>query len=93
MEPTARINKFIQKGRNLPIIKPIKIDEKKWKKICLDYFINPLKDFDEGGLMIEDELGNKKHADPKELVRSQQNYLRKYNNPIELDKANKYPIK
>jgi GLPGLI family protein len=74
-------------------LKPIEISQKKWNQLQLDYFLNPLKDFGDGGLIVENERGEKVKANSREVIAGQQNYLRKYNNPIELDKAIKYPEK
>ena len=78
---------------NLNASKPIKISEEAYKKLLLDNFINPLKDFGEGGLIVENENGEKVKANSRDVIAGQQNYLRKHNNPIELDKAIKYPTK
>ena len=59
----------------------------------LDYFVNPLKDYGDSKLLIKDEDGNMKEVDSRELTQKEQVYLRKYNNPIEIDKAIQYPNK
>lgn len=71
--------------------KPIPITEKQWEKLQLDYYQNPLKDFDDSGLIIEDENGNMKEVDARELTLKIQKSLKEENNPIELDKAILYP--
>lgn len=74
-------------------IKPISVTQDRWKKLQLDYYINPLKDFGEGGLIVEDENGVKVQANSREIIQGQQSYLRKNNNPIEVDQAVNYPPK
>lgn len=73
--------------------KPMKISEKSWAKLNLDYFVNPLKDYGDSKLLFKDEQGNMKEVDPREFTQQGQTYLRKYNNPIEIDKAIRYPNK
>ena len=72
--------------------KPLLIKDQKWKKLQVDYFINPMKDFD-GDLIVEDKNGNKVKMNPRELTIRTQDHLRKNNNPIEIDKAIRYPKK
>lgn len=74
-------------------LRPAEISQKNWEKLQMDYFLNPLKDFGDGGLIVENERGEKVKANSREVILGQQNFLRKYNNPIELDKAIKYPEK
>jgi len=77
---------------NLNKDKPISITDKQWEKLQMDYFINPMKDFD-GDLIVEDKNGNKVKMNPRELTIRTQDHLRKNNNPIEIDKAIRYPKK
>lgn len=72
--------------------KPLLITDQQWKKLQVDYFINPMKDFD-GDLIVEDKNGNKVKMNPRELTIRTQDHLRKNNNPIEIDKAIHYPKK
>ena len=72
--------------------KPLLITNQQWKKLQVDYFINPMKDFD-GDLIVEDKNGNKVKMNPRELTIRTQDHLRKNNNPIEIDKAIHYPKK
>ncbi len=72
-------------------ISPIEVSLKQMQKIKLDYFLNPLKDFGSGGLIVENERGEKVQADSREIIKKQQHFLRKNNNPIEIDRAVKYP--
>ncbi|WP_294207734.1 GLPGLI family protein [uncultured Chryseobacterium sp.] len=89
------INTFIDTTRYIETqigLKPTEISKSQWKKLQLDYFINPLKDFGDGGLIVENERGEKVKANSRNIIENQQNYLRKYNNPIELDMAVQYPV-
>ena len=72
--------------------KPLLITDQQWKKLQVDYFINPMKDFD-GDLIVEDKNGNKVKMNPRELTIRTQDHLRKNNNPIEIDKTIHYPKK
>ena len=72
--------------------KPLLITDQQKKKLQVDYFINPMKDFD-GDLIVEDKNGNKVKMNPRELTIRTQDHLRKNNNPIEIDKAIHYPKK
>lgn len=72
--------------------KPLLITDQQWKKLQVDYFINPMKDFD-GDLIVEDKNGNKVKMNPRELTIRTQDHLRKNNNPIEIEKAIHYPKK
>ena len=72
---------------------PLKITEKAWVKLNVEYFLNPMKDYGESKLLMKDEQGNMKEVDSRDLTQQGQIYLRKYNNPIELDKAIQYPPK
>ena len=47
---------------------PLKITEKSWVKLNLDYFVNPLKDYGDSKLLIKDENGNRKEVDSRELT-------------------------
>lgn len=77
---------------NLHKDKPLPITEKQWKKLQMDYFLNPMKDFD-GDLFVEDKTGAKVKVNSRELTIRTQEHLRKNNNPIEIDKAIYYPEK
>ncbi len=72
-------------------LKSIEINQNQWNKLRIDYYKNPLKDFGEGGLIIENDRGEKVQVNSKEVIKNQQNFLRKNNNPIELDKSIQYP--
>jgi len=74
-------------------VQPLKITEKSWFKLNLDYFTNPFKDYGDSKLLYKDEQGNMKEVDPREFTLREQDHLRKYNNPIGIDKAVHYPKK
>ncbi|KFC19699.1 GLPGLI family protein [Chryseobacterium sp. FH1] len=76
---------------NLNQLKPLKISESTLRKLRLDYYTNPLKDYSNQSLIVKDQYGNVKKMDGRELTLKQQQQLKKYNNPIELDKAIIYP--
>ncbi|MFC0342845.1 GLPGLI family protein [Epilithonimonas hispanica] len=77
----------------LNTLKPLEVSQKQYDKLQMDYFLSPLKDFGEGGLIIENEKGEMVQANSKDVTEQQQSYLRKFNNPIEVDKAIHYPEK
>lgn len=72
--------------------KPFEITQKQWEKLQLDYFSNPLKNY-ESDLFTKNENGEIVKIDSRETIKAIQNNLHKNNNPIELDKAIKYPDK
>jgi GLPGLI family protein len=76
---------------NLNELKPLRISEEALKKLRLDYFLNPLKDYNNQTIMVQDQFGNTKKVDSRDLTLRQQQQLKKNNNPIELDKAIHYP--
>lgn len=71
--------------------KPIEVNEKKWKEIQMQYFEAPFKET--GGKMYKVVNGEMQEIDMREKVRQHQERMRKENNPIELNKAVKYPTK
>ena len=71
----------------------ITITEKKMTNLLLDYYTNPLKDFETQSMVVEDKNGNVKTLNAKELTEMYQKQIRKNNNPIELNKAIVYPVK
>lgn len=70
---------------------PIEISEKRWQKLQLEYFTNPLKDLDSKSNIITDNNGQK--VDIEEANKMVQKRMLKRNNPIELDKAVKLILK
>lgn len=91
LKETIDSSSFLE--QNLGRDKPIEISEKKYNQLKLDYYNAPFKDF--GGndtfYVIENGTYVQKKIDTRERVRKVQERLRKDNNPIELDKAVKYP--
>jgi GLPGLI family protein len=72
----------------------IDIKEMDWKTIQLNYYNNPLAEYKSGEAYMVKDSGEKYTAnDYRELEKTIQNQIRKYNNPIELDKAVNYPEK
>lgn len=79
--------------------KPLPISEKIYLKKSLEYYNDPLQEIRaemKNGTIKSYEDGGKHYSKPEELVpliREEQEYIRQNNNPIELNKAIKYPVK
>ncbi|MCD0477525.1 GLPGLI family protein [Chryseobacterium sp. LC2016-29] len=79
--------------------KPLPISEKMYLKKSLEYYNDPLQQIRaeiKNGTIKSYEDGGKRYSKPEELVpliREEQEYIRQNNNPIELNKAIKYPVK
>lgn len=81
--------------------KPVKIPESKLKKMMLDHYNDPLHEFKEQIKNNTDPTARfmvmgievKSPEQMKELSEKVQDHIRKTNNPIEIDKALKYPVK
>lgn len=79
--------------------KPLPINEKMYVKKALEYYNDPLQEIRaemKSGTIKSYEDGGKRYTKPEELVpliREEQEYIRKHNNPIELNKAIQYPLK
>ncbi|MBO6186840.1 MAG: GLPGLI family protein [Chryseobacterium sp.] len=79
--------------------KPLPISEKMYLKKALEYYNDPLQEIRaemKNGTIKSYEDGGKRYNKPEELVpliREEQEYIRQNNNPIELNKAIKYPVK
>lgn len=79
--------------------KPFPISEKIYLKKSLEYYNDPLQEIRaemKNGTIKSYEDGGKRYSKPEELVpliREEQEYIRQNNNPIELNKAIKYPVK
>jgi len=73
--------------------KPLEVTRKQWVKVQQDYYNDPYREMKSGNVKAvwQDENGKKFVPDYKELTKSQQLYLRKHNNPIELANAIHYP--
>ena len=94
---TFKGNENLRKEENtLPYLetlngqKPTEVNETQRQKLKIDYYINPLKDFQDG-MIVENDKGEKVKVNVRELTEKQQKYLKQYNNPIELDTAIKCP--
>jgi len=62
-----------------------------WKKIQMDYYNNPLKEYKSGDAYMTKENGEEYTAnDYKNLENSIKNQIKKYNNPIELNEKIDY---
>lgn len=74
-------------------LNPLKISEDQLKKVLLNYYNDPYKEIKSGQLKAKwkDENGKEIVPDFKELTKSEQNIIRKNNNPIELSEAISYP--
>jgi GLPGLI family protein len=80
---------------------PVKITEAKLTKMSLDNFNDPLREFKEHYKNNTDPTAQfmvmgievKRPEQIKELSDNLQDHMRKHNNPIEIDKAIKYPSK
>lgn len=72
----------------------INIQEKDWQKIQLNYYNNPISEYKKGEAYMTKNDGTKYRAnDYRNLEKAIQSQIRAFNNPIELDKAVKYPEK
>ncbi|MEG2335849.1 GLPGLI family protein [Chryseobacterium sp.] len=76
---------------NLNDLKPINISEKEFKKIKIANYQNPLKDFNSQQMVVKDKDGNIQTLDSRDLTKLHQERMKRYNNPIEIDKAIPYP--
>ena len=79
--------------------KLLPISEKIYLKKSLEYYNDPLQEIRaemKNGTVKSYEDGGKHYSKPEELVpliKEEQEYIRQHNNPIELNKAIKYPVK
>jgi len=78
--------------------KPLNISEKIFIQKSLEYYEDPYQEdranLKKGNTIIEIE--GKQYTNPHDLlplIKSEQEYIRKHNNPIELNKVIKYPVK
>jgi GLPGLI family protein len=70
----------------------INIKEKDWKTVQLNYYSNPIAEYKSGkSFMVKDSREQFTANDYREMEKLIQNQIKKYNNPIELDKAVVYP--
>jgi GLPGLI family protein len=73
--------------------KPLDITQKQWVKVQQDYYNDPYREMKSGNVKVlwQDANGKKFVPDYKELTKTEQQYLKKHNNPIELGNAIHYP--
>lgn len=76
---------------NLNDLKAINTSEKELAKIKIANYQNPLKDFNSQEIIIKDKDGNLKTLNNRDLTKMHQERIKKYYNPIEIDKAIHYP--
>lgn len=70
----------------------INIQEKDWQKIQLNYYNNPISEYKSGNAYITKDDGTQYTAnDYRNLEKAIQNQIKKFNNPIELERAVQYP--
>lgn len=72
---------------------PLNVTWKQWVKVQQDYYNDPYREMKSGNVKAvwQDANGKRFVPDYKELTKTQQQYLKKHNNPIELAEAIKYP--
>lgn len=73
--------------------KPLEVSAANLKKIFLDYYNDPFREMKSRDVKVKfkDEKGNAIEPDFREMTKKMQSTLKKYNNPIELSDAIKYP--
>ncbi|WKS94983.1 hypothetical protein [Riemerella columbina] len=69
--------------------KAIPINLKMYRKLNLEHFDNPIKDAQD--IIILDEHGNKKVIDMRAQAKKYQAFIKKNNNPIDLNLLVNYP--
>lgn len=71
----------------------INIPQKQLQKVFLDYYSDPLREMKSENVKTKfiDEKGKEIKPDFREMTKTIQSRLKKYNNPIELSEAIKYP--
>lgn len=71
----------------------INIPQKQLQKVFLDYYSDPLREMKSENVKTKfiDEKGKEVKPDFREMTKTIQSRLKKYNNPIELSEAIKYP--
>lgn len=71
----------------------INVTEKQLQKVYLNYYSDPLREVKSQNMQAKfiDEKGKEVKPDFREMTKTIQSQLKKYNNPIELSEAIKYP--
>lgn len=74
-------------------VNKIKIQEKDWKAVQLNYYNNPIPEYKTGleAMMLKDDGTKYTAKDYREVEKNIQRVIKKYNNPIELDEKIDYP--
>lgn len=87
----------IRKDKSIDIAyfstKPLDINRKQWVKVQQDYYNDPYREMKSGNVKAvwQDANGKRFVPDYKELTKTEQQYMKKHNNPIELADAIQYP--
>lgn len=73
--------------------RPLDITAKQWIKLQKDHYNDPYREMKTGNVKVrwQDKDGKAFVPDYKELTKTEQQYIKKHNNPIELDGAVRYP--
>lgn len=67
------------------------IKESEWKQVLLNYYNNPIPEYKNGtAMMLKDDGSQYTQNDYRDLEKSIQNQIKKYNNPIELSEKVEY---
>lgn len=78
--------------KNLFNDRKVDIKEKDWQKVQLNYYNNPIPEYKSGKAFITKDSGEQYGQNEyRELEKAIQNQIKKFNNPIELDKTVHYP--
>lgn len=87
----------IKKDENFDIrylsARPLEVTAKQLDKVRRDYYNDPYREMKAGNVKVRwrDENGREFTPDYQQLTRTQQDYIKKHNNPIELAEAIRYP--
>lgn len=87
----------IKKDENFDIhylsAQPLEVTAKQLDKVQKDYYNDPYREMKAGNVKVRwrDENGREFTPDYKQLTKTQQEYIKKHNNPIELAEAIRYP--
>lgn len=73
--------------------RPLDITAKQWVKVQKDHYNDPYREMKTGNVKVrwQDKDGKPFVPDYKELTKTEQQYIKKHNNPIELSGAVRYP--
>lgn len=75
--------------------KPLEVTKTQLNKVLLNHYNDPYREMKAGNIKVRwrDEDGKEFKPDYKELTKTEQQNIKKHNNPIELTEAVKYPSK